>query len=424
MSITVINAFAFGAAATVHSGVLAHRTTNSGSVNAAAVPFTAEIYDSDNYFTSGVSQTDFTIPATGLYRLSAGIGISNSPTTITQFRIGGSPVAGCGVNSATNSGEDAGWTSSGILSLTAAAVVDLFQATANNTTYGYNNNANRTWVNIEPVAALTKYALVAKTGNQALSSGVDTALSWDTETADTTTWHDNVTANTRLTVPSGVACVMLHGAVLTNSFTGEVLASMRQGGTWTIGLPYKDRFASGIKRLCIVSAPLVVSSGNYFEMYARLGASGSITADNSSWFQIEEVPSTYKRALVYGSSGYSVTTSFTAMPFDSEVYDTDSIHDNASSNSHLTVPSGVSEAKLMFMVKGANAAVTLSARVTKNGSEFVGSANDSCSGTAEDHVNAATAWLPVTPGDYFELQVMASSSGTLSTDSWFAAMFR
>jgi hypothetical protein len=44
---------------------------------------------------------------------------------------------------------------------------------------------------------------VTKSANQALVTATNTAITWDVEDYDTNTMHDNVTNNSRITIPSG-----------------------------------------------------------------------------------------------------------------------------------------------------------------------------------------------------------------------------
>jgi hypothetical protein len=57
-------------------------------------------------------------------------------------------------------------------------------------------------------------------------------------------------------------------------------------------------------------------------------------------------------ALVYNSANTSIpNTTMTALPFDSEDHDTDSIHDTVINNSRLTVPAGVTKIRLSTKVE-------------------------------------------------------------------------
>jgi hypothetical protein len=228
---------------------------------------------------------------------------------------------------------------------------------------------NRTWFAAEAIDAGIKYALVGKTGNQSISAGVTTTLTFDAETADTDAWHDNVTNNSRLTVPSGVTLVRVSANVKNNALTGgQNVVSMIKNGASARGLPERDLEGNVRKYLNVVSAPLEVTAGDYFEVQYFGTNAETVPTSDDVWFCIEEVPSTYKRALVYKSAGQALSAAtWTPLAFGAEVYDTDSIHDNATNNTRLTVPSGVTKARLSFNVKNPSTAGQLIAQVTKNG---------------------------------------------------------
>ena len=115
-----------------------------------------------------------------------------------------------------------------------------------------------------------------------------------------------------------------------------------------------------------------------------------------------------------------------AVPWDAEEYDIGGWHDNATNNTRLTVPSGVSRVRLSANFSMDDGAGYPRFQFLKNGSTFPGSpvATDMAT-SAGDYINLNTsAEIAVTPGDYFEVQVIVSLGVTtrdiIASDySWF-----
>lgn len=137
----------------------------------------------------------------------------------------------------------------------------------------------------------------------------------------------------------------------------------------------------------------------------------------------------YRGAVVYNSADQTISAStFTALTFDTEAIDTDSIHSTSSNTSRMTVPSGVTKVRLVGQCvmdnTGANTYREL--RIYKNGSLVTGPTLRSSFTTGDGSSNSV--WRIVSPavtctsGDYFELFVYHTSSGSLSAYSnatWF-----
>ncbi len=112
-------------------------------------------------------------------------------------------------------------------------------------------------------------------------------------------------------------------------------------------------------------------------------------------------------ALVTRLSNLAVAASTTVMvPFDSELYDTDGIHDNVTNPSRLTVPTGTTWIRLTGNVRW-NASMSCGLDFRKNGawSPGIGYASiDKARG-----IQTMSPILAVVAGDYFEL---AAANGT------------
>jgi hypothetical protein len=281
------------------------------------------------------------------------------------------------------------------------------------------------WMAIEVLDSATKYAVVSKTGGQALTGGVTTALTWDNEVADTDGWHDTVTDNSRLTVPSGVTRIKaVANLISTGNVNTPYFVQITKNGAAVEGTPVFGSIFTG--KMNLATPILEVSPGDYFEVSCLTNSGQTVANDNQTWFAIYEVPD-YGRALVKKVATQGVTggvTAALAFGSGSEVYDTEGAHDESTNNSRLTVPSGFTKAKLSFSLVTASAGGTPLAYVAKNGAAFPtpGLPGLNVNMTGVDYLSGEGAWIDVTAGDYFELMFTPGADQTLPADdrTWFA----
>lgn len=276
------------------------------------------------------------------------------------------------------------------------------------------------WMGIETLAAATKYARVSKTTTQTLVAATNTAVTWDNEVADTDGWHDNISNNSRLTVPSGVSRVRVSFGLYSTAFVDTpYFAYIAKNGSPVPGGAVVGNGFGG--RMCAASAVLEVSPGDYFEVIARSNAGQTISNNAAVWFCIEEVPD-YARCLVKKASTQAVTSGVTtavAFGTGSEVYDTANIHDESTNNSRLTVPSGYTRAKLNFSLVTASAAGLPRAWVRKNGTgtvPLIGLPGMDLNISGVEYLSGTGAWVAVSPGDYFELMFTPGANQTLPVE--------
>lgn len=141
------------------------------------------------------------------------------------------------------------------------------------------------------------------------------------------------------------------------------------------------------------------------------------------------------RCLLYKSANQNYNSgAFNALTFDTEVYDTASLHDNATNPSRITVPTGYSFAMFWGGVRWtANNTGSRLLGLLKNGSTDYGSPvvqHPAANADArETDMSVASPILAVTAGDYFELFARQDSGGALAAlnngNTYFACwMFR
>jgi hypothetical protein len=402
-------------------GALVYRSTGIGVLNGATIPFNAESYDSGGFHDNVVNPSRLTVPA-GIVR---GRLISNSEAiTIGAMSLikGGASFFGS-AQRVMSTFADQNNVASAIVGVSTGEYFEVQNPIGSGDTY----SADRTWFAFEPIAASVKSALAKKSGNQAVSAGVNTVMAFGAEEYDSDGFHNNVTNNSRLTIPSGVTLVRLSACIaITDGAGGQAVINLLKDGAATArGMFFNDvDYVAATKYIAGVSAPLIVSAGQYFE--TQLFTTNATTAlnDDRTWFQIEELPSNHEYALVYKTGNQSLTSSVqNTLTWDAEEVDTSGIHDNTTNNSRMTVPVGKTRARVSFNLKTSNTAGAQEATVIKNGSTVVpGAPLQATESGGTDNLNGFGAWVDVVAGDYFELQVRPSVSGTSITavpETWF-----
>lgn len=132
---------------------------------------------------------------------------------------------------------------------------------------------------------------------QSISSGSFISVQFASETYDTDGIHDNVTNNTRMTVPAGVSRIRLTGYLLMSSFPvagdASISLQMSKNGSITafsgkpkvIMKPNQTGTIAFSPELNIVSAVIDVVPGDFFEMDVSQNSGGPLNA--SGWASME-----------------------------------------------------------------------------------------------------------------------------------------
>lgn len=136
-------------------------------------------------------------------------------------------------------------------------------------------------------------ALVTKSIDQTLANYTTAAaVAWDTEVYDTGGFHDTVTNNSRLTIPSGVSYVQLTAAVqvdLNSSGFADIYVYKNGNQTWQGRAAQRNGLVSSTTNLINLSTPVLpVTAGDYFELYLRISSDTSVSVlKDISWFALE-----------------------------------------------------------------------------------------------------------------------------------------
>lgn len=151
--------------------------------------------------------------------------------------------------------------------------------------------------------------------------------------------------------------------------------------------------------------------------YNFASVAGLITRTHDDINNLVTLAGLGRGGAVYNSANQSIPNNTTTiLLFDSELYDTDSIHSTSTNTSRLTVPSGVTKVRLfMHSVFTANVTGYRQVSLRKNGAAVNGCSYSTGFGNAaiETTVPLVSNRLLVAGGDYFETAVYQNSGGAL-----------
>lgn len=284
-------------------------------------------------------------------------------------------------------------------------------------------------------------------------SAPSTLIPWDQESYDTDGFHDNVTNNTRITIPvgSGITKVILGANVQwleAGTTSGFTFARIQKNGAAFIdGSSQNFRAANADPRNVIVTAPVDVVEGDYFEVFVNQStATADIDNENSNfWLMVVESTANgqvlghppFDGARVYLSADQALTSNvFQVVNWDSEEYDTDNFHDNAVNNSRLTIPTGVTKVRLRLALQfepwagGGGTQGDIGCHFAKNGTaNFRGNAEIHHQTTdnsgSQANIICVSSVIDCVAGDYFEARALQVYGVTkdLIADSGFKTWF-
>ncbi len=166
------------------------------------------------------------------------------------------------------------------------AGLDYVRVNSGETALEYTTVAPGSTVSVTPPS---QGCLLSSTATQAITTSTATAVAWDSEIYDTDSFHDNVTNNTRITIPAGVTKVKLTGGIVweTNA-SGFRRVTMTKNGSSFDGRGHTFNTTSPNANMFqnVVSAELDVAENDYFELIAEhdRGSNLNVVNNTATWF--------------------------------------------------------------------------------------------------------------------------------------------
>nr|WMC97959.1 hypothetical protein RAR13_04380 [Aminobacter aminovorans] len=406
---------------------LAYRTTDLTSVGTggSVVGLDTEVADIPGFHSTASDTERFTVTSTFNTRYGRFSGSSRSATEDTEVycRKNGSTFNGVARQVGRSAGTQNLRVASGIVALATSDYFDMVARDLSGTVTF--SGGDFTWGQLEVLPSDFNGCLAYKAATQSLSASTTTALEFDSEVYDLDGFHSTASNTSRQTVPaSGVSLVRISGCIETASITAGnqfVLGALKGGASFN-GAPNLDVEigVTGADYLNCMSGPLEVSGSDYFELTA-FGPAQTLPASPYSWFQVEELPSDLKWARARLASNFSLSAATTTpVQWDTEDADVGGWVDLGTNNTRLTVPSGVTKVRIVANLLAASSTNQLVVSMSKNGASFPGMGSFDNETAGVDSVNAWSAILDVTAGDYFEVTAFSTNARSLTggTNSW------
>lgn len=281
---------AFGTADGTQTGIDATTET--------AIEFATENYDVGGWFDPGVSETLFTVPD-GVTKIDAQAWVVVTNATSGEYVIVSIKGSSAGALArqrieVTDATQQITLSALGA-AVTAGETITVVWQTETDTITDISNAKFHVSETIETIGAGTVFngAKVDLTANLSLADYTTaTAIAFDDEDFDTHGWHDTVTNNTRLTVPSGVTKVQLTGYLVLTSATATewVQLQILKNGTTEVANTRLE--AGGTTPLVNVSALDECTATDYYELLVRVEADTSTQVLQGTWFAVQAVEST------------------------------------------------------------------------------------------------------------------------------------
>lgn len=259
---------------------------------------------------------------------------------------------------------------------------------------------------------------------------------WDNATYDPDGWWSGANPS-RITVPSGVNKVRVswnlpftldssRTAVGAELFVNGVSTNPRM--TWVA-----KHVNTGIvnNELVGTTSMLEVTPGDYFQIENYYsGMTGDMAATNNAWISVEDLTDNYAGCVIKQDSG-TVSGNWTTgrlIAFNTEVYDPLEMFDFGVSNTRITIPSGVTKARAMFMFNPSysNQINAKTCEIRLNGTvvaQNILAAAGAGLGTQQFESDACVVSriVDVSPSDYFEAWASIGDSSLIKPRAYQAS---
>lgn len=291
------------------SGALVKKAADQTTANysaGAVVTWDTETYDVGGWHDTGSNTSRLTVPSGVTHvRITGQVAVeavaSNSASYLYVIKNGDNNVATRHINlpraspAFTNGGDHFVNLASGPLAVSPGDYFELFYHMPADSSVTIN--AAKSWFAIEAIESFSG-AMAKKAADQTTANySTDAVITWDTDALDVGGWHDTGSNTSRLTVPSGVNYVRVLAGVCVEltAANADVYAWIEKNGdnnaaTRHVNLPIRLQDSTGDNaNINLVSGPLAVTAGDYFEVRLLTTGDSSVTVEDYSWFAIEKL---------------------------------------------------------------------------------------------------------------------------------------
>lgn len=260
-------------------------------------------------------------------------------------------------------------------------------------------------------------AVVSRTGNTPMSRDAYTPVPFPAELHDDANIHDNAVNNTRLTVPAGVTRVAVSFmSEITNAWQWNIAIIIKNGTTTVARGGMLDNGGYVRTNILLNTGFIDVVAGDYFELWSWTPA--TVATDNTArtWgmMEIEPIGLSAARVGLSGNVALAASTALT-IAWDTEGFDTDGYFDAGVNAERLVVPAGVDCVDVLANVQINDLTSTGDTRVVlrKNGVAVMRQTKPWFNGNNQTMSLLQTGPIPVVPGDYFDVAVIADEAATI-----------
>lgn len=259
-----------------------------------------------------------------------------------------------------------------------------------------------------------------------------TNVTWNSEVYDSDGFHDTGSNTSRLTVPSAAngrygiikGCIRLSSVANSSDVACAIIKS---GASFTeIGKQLsRSGSAGGYGWIEVESHPVLLATGDFFELQLKCSDTSTTLDANASSFSIEVLPASFKGVLAKKNADSTLQNFSTPadIAFDAtDIYDTDGAHDPSSNNTKIIIPSALngkygilhSNIDTALIAGGSTNSVVIQKGNTNAYNGFGG--NGGGNGTfANSWLSGRTQIVPLVTGDEFTAQFYTNdTSVTLS----------